>query len=228
MTHRDPFAEPEDGERTVIRPNPGGRLAPFPPRPAPGPAANPVHDPVPAPAPEPPPATQPAPAAPGPEAPLVAGMTGLNPLAAAASTLFALVSRVRNRAQHPDPEALLRSVVAEIRVFEARALAAGVDPRQVKVARYAICATIDDVVLNTPWGGTSVWAQRSMVATFHRETVGGDRFYDLLARLERDPGGNLHLLEFCYLCLSLGFEGRLRVEPGGRERHREVRAASPR
>jgi type VI protein secretion system component VasF len=41
-------------------------------------------------------------------------MTGLNPLNASAATLFALVSRIRNRAQHADPDALRRSVVAEI------------------------------------------------------------------------------------------------------------------
>ncbi|MFO7844848.1 MAG: DotU family type IV/VI secretion system protein, partial [Bacteroidales bacterium] len=45
-----------------------------------------------------------------------------------------------------------------------------------------------------------------MVGTFHRETVGGDRFYDLLARLEKEPANNIDLLEFMYMCLSLGFE----------------------
>ena len=151
-------------------------------------------------------------------------MTGPNPLNAAAATLFALVSRIRNRAQHPDPDALRRSVVAEVRAFESRAISAQVDPQKVKVARYGICATLDDVVLNTPWGGQSIWAQQSMVGTFHRETVGGDRFYDLLTRLEQDPATNIELLEFLYTCLALGFEGRLRVEQGGPERHLNIRA----
>jgi type VI secretion system protein ImpK len=62
-----------------------------------------------------------------------------------------------------------------------------------------------------------------MVGTFHRETVGGDRFYDLLARLEQEPGKNVDLLEFLYMCLSLGFEGRLRVEHGGSDRHLQIR-----
>lgn len=151
-------------------------------------------------------------------------MTGMNPLNASAATLFSLISRIRNRAQHMDPDALRRSVMAEVRAFEARAVEARVDPADLKVARYAICATLDDVVLNTPWGGSSSWAQQSMVGTFHRETVGGDRFYDLLARLEQDPARNIHLLEFLYMCLSLGFEGRLRVEQGGADRHMTIRA----
>ncbi|MBE3639056.1 type IVB secretion system protein IcmH/DotU, partial [Mangrovicoccus algicola] len=149
--------------------------------------------------------------------------TGPNPVAAAAAGLFALAGRIRNRAQHPDPDALRRAVTAQIRAFEEEAVQSGVDQKTVRVARYAICATLDDVVLNTPWAAESSWAQQSLVASFHRETVGGDRFYDLLARLEQEPGKNLHLLEFLYLCLALGFEGRLRVEPSGRDRHAEIR-----
>ena len=208
MSDDDPFAEPDDTDRTVIRPNPGGRRS-----------ATPMQVPPPAAAPVPPPH--------GPEARRESGpaprLTGMNPLNAAAATLFALVGRIRNRAQHPDPDALRRSVVAEVRAFEARALQDRIDPAAIKVARYAICATLDDVVMNTPWGGTSQWAQQSMVATFPRETVGGDRFYDLLARLEQDPARNLDMLEFLYMCLSLGFEGRLRVEQGGADKHMEVR-----
>lgn len=225
MAEEDPFAEENDTDRTVIRPNPGGRRGVA--MPAPGAPPDPFAQPPATPQPQAPAGPAPAatPAAAGTAAPQLAdAMTGINPLNAAAATLFALVLRIRNRAQHPDPDALRRSVVAEVRAFESRAIAAQIDPRTVKVARYAICATLDDVVLNTPWGGTSVWAQQSMVGTFHRETVGGDRFYDLLTRLEQDPATNLLLLEFLYTCLSLGFEGRLRVEQGGAERHMEIRS----
>ena len=239
MAGNDPFAEPDDNERTVIRPNPGGK------RPSPGVAPQ---------APSPPPQQDygqqnygqqnhgqqnyAQPAAPGPamgvpqsasrpgntDANAIA-MTGMNQLCALATPLLSLVSRIRNRAQHMDPEKLRQSVMAEVRGFENAALKAGEDAQKVKVARYALCATIDDVVLNTPWGEQSPWAMQTMVGTFHRETVGGDRFYDLLARLEQDPGTNIDLLEFLYLCLSLGFEGRLRVENGGQDRHLQIRLA---
>ncbi len=226
MANKDPFAEPDDSERTVIRPNPGGK------RPTPGVAPQapqqsyaPQQDYAPQQN-DPGPATGiPAAAAPratGNDANTIA-MTGMNPLTALATPLLSLVSRIRNRAQHMDPEKLRQSVMAEVRGFENAALKAGQDAQKVKVARYALCATLDDVVLNTPWGEQSVWAQQSMVGTFHRETVGGDRFFDLLARLEQDPGTNIDLLEFLYMCLSLGFEGRLRVEAGGQDKHLQIR-----
>ena len=192
MSGKDPFAEPGDTDKTVVRPNPGGR------RPAAQPAAAPEPQSQAAPA-EPAPAafgvpeaasTQSAARRPDASEAAIASvdlaMTGMNRLNASEATLFALISRIRNRAQHMDPDALRKSVVSEIRAFENRALQAGIDAQQVKIARYGICATLDDVVLNTPWGGDSVWATQSMVGTFHRETVGGDRFFDLLARLEQD------------------------------------------
>ncbi|QHQ37461.1 type VI secretion system protein TssL [Algicella marina] len=231
MSDDDPFAEPDDTEKTVIRPNPGGR------RPV-APLAPPVAAATPAPQDPPVQARQAEvqdyglPQGAGPvstaprqqETPVSQAMTGMNRLNACGSTLFALVSRIRNRAQHRDAEALRRSVVGEVRNFESRALQIGIDPQQVKMARYAICATLDDVVLNTPWGGQSIWALQSLVATFHRETVGGDRFYDLLAKLQQQPGQNVDVLEFMFMCMSLGFEGRLRIAENGRDKHQQIRS----
>ncbi|MBA83176.1 type IVB secretion system protein IcmH/DotU [Thalassobius sp. S69A] len=226
MTDDDPFAEPTDTDKTVIRLNPGGRrLDAAPPPPSAAPAATPAGQ---MPPPVPPSASSPVPEATsaphGAASPRIdSAATGLNPLNAAATPLFLLVGRIRNRAQHSDPAALRESVVAEIRAFETRAGQAGIPAQTIRVARYAICATIDDVVLNTPWGGQSLWARQSMVGTFHKETHGGDRFYDLLDKLQSNPAGNRDLLEFLYMCLSLGFEGRLRVEPRGSERHLAIR-----
>lgn len=215
----DPFAEPGDTDKTVIRPNPGGRRPAQQPMQTPSTAAPSTGGQafgVPA-------GSAPAAASAG-KAPTVA-LTGMNQLTACATALFALISRIRNRAQHMDPDKLRQSVVGEVRAFENRALQAGIPAQTVKVARYALCATLDDVVLNTPWGGQSAWGLQSMVGTFHRETVGGDRFYDLLARLEKEPAANIDMLEFLYMCMSLGFEGRLRIEQGGPEKHLQIRAA---
>lgn len=226
MSDNDPFAEPDDTDKTVIRPNPGGRRtqaqpAVTPPSESPAEPATPSEDAFGVPqavaTPEPPRASASSNASPT--------LTGMNRLIACASTLFSLISRIRNRAQHMDPDKLRQSVVSEVREFENRALQAGIPAQNVKVARYALCATLDDVVLNTPWGGQSSWGLQSMVGTFHRETVGGDRFYDLLARLEKEPGQNIDMLEFLYMCMSLGFEGRLRVEQGGSEKHLQIRGA---
>ncbi len=239
----DPFAEPDDTEKTIVNLRPGGR-APAPQQPAYAPPPQQGFGQQ-----QPPqqgfgqpqqgfgqpqqgygqqqPPQQPAQPQMPQQAPRAAeasfALTGMNTLNAAASQIFALIGRIRNRAQHNDPAALRNSVVKEIQAFEQRCLHAGVPAQQVNIARYLLCATVDDVVLNTPWGGRSVWTTQSMVGTFHKETHGGDRFFDLLARMEQDPSNNLETLEFIYVCLSLGFEGRLRVENQGTDKHMRIR-----
>jgi type VI secretion system protein ImpK len=148
---------------------------------------------------------------------------GLNPLVAAASVLLGLASRLRGTTTQKDVEALRDRVVRELKSFEASASATGLSRELVRTAHYALSATIDDLVLSTPWGGQSSWAKRSMVSTFHNEVVGGERFYEILNHLHKNPGRSAEVLELMYVCLALGFEGRLRITGRGTSEHSRVR-----
>ena len=198
MTIDDPFAEPGDSERTVIRPNPGGRLV----QPAPGAAA-------------PPPRPSPAMAEPAGRLWDAITLKNLNPLVAAAAPLLGLAVRLKNRAQHNDVEALRDRVIGEINTFERTVTPLGLPVQTLRAAKYVLAALLDDLVLNTPWGSRSVWSTKSMVGTFFTETWGGDRFFDLLAQLKKDPAVNLNMLELVFFCLALGFEGKYRVAQRG-------------
>ena len=44
---------------------------------------------------------------------------------------------------------------------------------------------------------------------------GGERFFQLLTKLNQDPAKNIDLLELLYLCISLGFQGRYRIATNG-------------
>jgi type VI secretion system protein ImpK len=193
-----PFT-PDDGEKTVIRPNPGGRFGANPP-------SNVAARPVPTDA-----------------SATIVSETGVNSVVAAAAPLLALCVRLRGTPGQPDVEGLWRRVTQALQTFERRALAAGASAEQERAARYALAATVDDVVLNTPWGANSIWAGRSMVSTFFGEVSGGQRFYDILAHLTANAATNLPVLELFYLCLSLGFEGKYRIEARGANRHVQVR-----
>jgi type VI secretion system protein ImpK len=191
----NPFSEPEDAERTVIRPIPGGRRSASPPPSDGGP---------------PPPA-----AAPGTEGGAQSVSMGLSPLVAAAGPLLQLLARLRNTLNPPDSGDLRERAVAQIRAFEQRARDTEVPMELLRPAHYALCASIDDVVLNTPWGSTGVWDTRSLVSTFHQEVRSGERFFDLLAQMRQNPGTYLPVVELMYLCMSLGFQGRYRLSPRG-------------
>ena len=78
---------------------------------------------------------------------------------------------------------------------------------------WAVAALLDDLALNTPWGGVSAWPRQPLVSTLYGDVDAGARFFDRLEELEAHPNRDPELLELLYFCLSLGFRGRYRV-PG--------------
>ena len=93
-------------------------------------------------------------------------------------------------------------------------------------AKYVLCATVDDIAQNLPGagGGGAQWAQRNMVVTFFRENIAGDRFWDFVNEVLRDPAKNRDLIELFHACLAAGFEGRTRAMPDGYSKKQQVMA----
>ncbi len=200
----NPFSEPTDNDRTVIRPTPGGRRAVPPPRRGAARAPR-TAAPLPAVDPTAPPAIS------------------VSPLAAAASPLLQLLNALRGMRRPPDPRALRERAVQDLRAFERQARDTGIAMEVLRPAHYALCASIDDVVLNTPWGATSGWADQTLVASFHRDARGTDQFFDQLGQMRKAPAKFLPVIELMHLCISLGFMGRYRQARGEGELER-VRA----
>ena len=190
----DPFAG-LGLDRTVIMPAPGGRVAPG--RPATQEQSEPVET--------------------------GAVTSGLNPLVAAANPLLNVIPPLRASMEHPNPSALRESLARGIREFEARARTVGIPTEKIIAARYALCTLIDENAANTPWGASGAWAQHGLLALFHGETEGGEKFFQVLARLAENPQANLDILELMYICLHFGFEGRFRVIEGGSRQLEAVR-----
>jgi len=203
----NPFSEPEDNEKTVVRLPTGGRA------PTLAPGVGPTATPPPA------AAGQPTLAAP---APRLAGeaealpKVGRSPMVAAAAPLLDLLARIGAAPSAVSKGEELRDrAMRALQVFEADCRAAKVTDEQLRAGHYALCAALDDTALATPWGQASGWAARSLSSTFHQDVRSGDRFFDLLAGLQKDPGRYLPALEICYLCLALGLRGRYRLDPRG-------------
>ncbi len=167
----NPFDEPIDQDRTVIRPSPGGRR---------GGVAR----------------SEPAAAVEVGPAEVIA--LGDNPLIIAAMPLLQLLARLRNTANPPDAGDLRSRVMQQLQRFEQAARAAGVSMEAQRPAHFALCASLDDVVLNTPWGMAGDWAKAPLVANFHPALGGADRFVTVLARLRREAGAHLPVIELMY------------------------------
>ena len=194
----DPFADLDDQQRTFIKPNPGGRTT----------IPRPVDQ------------TTVADAAAAEHAPPDAG---LNTLVALANRLLLVVPQLRATQHVDDPVALRNSLAQGIRDFAARAAPRGIAPERVMAARYVLCTMLDEAAADTPWGGSGTWARHSLLAMFHNENEGGEKVFQLMARLTEKPAVNLDLLELIYCALTLGFEGRYRVIDNGRAQLEAVR-----
>lgn len=190
----DPFAQ-LDEPRTFVKPNPGDRIAA---RRAAGPPEETAFD------------------SGAPDA-------GLNPLVALAHRLLLVVTQLRSTRHIGDPDALRNALAQSIRDFAGRASSAGIAPERVMAARYVLCTMIDEAAADTPWGGSGVWAQNSLLTMFHNEAWGGEKVFQLMARLAEKPEANRDLLELIYCALVLGFEGRYRVIDNGRAQLEAVR-----
>ena len=200
----NPFAEPEDDNRTVIRPTPGRRQPQSAVPPAKTVSEQPTRQ-------EARPAGRPVAMAEGTENTAI----GEDALAAAAAPLLQLMARLRNTANPPDSGDLRERTVRQVRVFEQEAHDKGVPLEQLRPAHYALCASLDDVVLNTPWGSSGTWGERSLVSTFHQEVRSGERFFDVLKQMSTNPGMYLPVIKLMYLCMSLGFIGQYRLSRRG-------------
>ncbi|WP_205680344.1 type IVB secretion system protein IcmH/DotU [Brenneria alni] len=139
----------------------------------------------------------------------------INPMVDAVTPLFGMVERVRQMTAYDRVPELYQSVVAEIQAIEQELTSQGYEHGVILSFRYILCTFIDEAVMGREWGSQSVWSEHSLLARFHNETWGGEKVFALLERLQDDPTRYRDILEFIYLCLCLGFEGRYRVMPQG-------------
>lgn len=222
------------GDETVVRPR--QRRSPLTPPPDPSAAAGPgpqtpaqrtppsAHAALEKPWPDPreTPFTTPSLAATSPQ-PFADGLRGFgvtnqfddNPLVKAARSLLSSVTRLRGTVICENIVGLQKDLSGEIKNFQSHLLQDGVSQEETGLASYALCALLDEAVLNTPWGKESFWGNQTLLVQFHKEAFGGEKFFQFLDRLLRAPAQNRNLIELLWLCLALGFEGKYRLIANG-------------
>lgn len=134
-------------------------------------------------------------------------------MVARSAPLLNLAHALRQNDYTDQMGALRRELTEAARRYNTDLATAGILPEQARAAHYVVCATLDDVIRNTEWGGE--WAVNGLVSTFHEDVQSGEKVFDLLGHFQRNPRLNRDLLLLIYLCLSLGYEGRTRVESRG-------------
>jgi len=137
---------------------------------------------------------------------------GLNPLVDAASHLFSMMGRLIHLKSYSDLDQLYADLVQEVETFQSTIEAYTYKKEYIAeyapIASYALCATLDEIITSTPWGGQDKWDAYRLVKTFIPEPPSQVSFFIILERLIRDPNIYIDVIELMYLCLSFGFKCR--------------------
>jgi type VI secretion system protein ImpK len=115
--------------------------------------------------------------------------------------VIGLLDRIeRNQA----PEATLARAGIEYRLNQAEQ-AIGHGHEQWKLAKYALVAWIDELLIDAPWEGRGYWKEHSLEMKLFKGATAHETFY---LRAEEAKGqATRDALEVFYVCVVLGFRG---------------------
>ena len=133
---------------------------------------------------------------------------------------ISMVLMVRRGQQVESVDAFLNSIDEFFRTFEREAHIAGYTAEQAKDAQYALCAFLDESVLNTPTSNARQHIElHPLQYKYFGVHLAGEGVFDKLDTLRRDVRANVDVLEVYHLCLALGFQGKYRLDKGDELRY---------
>jgi len=88
---------------------------------------------------------------------------------------------------------------------EAAAQKSGINREDYDLAKFALCAWIDEAILNSNWENRGEWQKEQLQRQFFSTTDAGIEFYNRLNALGLHQG---EVREVYYFCLAMGFKGR--------------------
>lgn len=141
--------------------------------------------------------------------------SGLNPLVDAAAYLFSIIGKLKYLKSYRHLSKLQKELIQEVNHFQDSTKVLGYSSEYIIVSRFALCATMDDVIANTFWGGQGQWDNYSMLTVFNQDAMNHERFFIILERVIKDPDQYIDLMELMYICISLGFKGNYRATEYG-------------
>lgn len=135
---------------------------------------------------------------------------GLNPLVDASSSIFSVIGKLRYLKSYRLLNKLQKELMQEIQTFQETIKHSGYNSEYIIVCRYVLCASIDDIICNTTWGGQGHWDIYSLLAAFNQDTQHQDKYFTILERAIKEPTLYIDLMELMYICLSMGYKGQYR------------------
>lgn len=127
---------------------------------------------------------------------------------------YVLFFRDAPDAMRPSAHDLRTHLSSLLDTFENAAPARALEAAELDAARFALVAWIDETILLTNWPGQGDWIQDLLQTRLFATNKAGDEFFQ---RLESLPPNFNHAREVFFLCLVMGFEGKLAGEDARRQ-----------
>lgn len=131
---------------------------------------------------------------------------GLNPMVDAASYLFTVMGQLKTTSHFHHLDKLHKELVHEIDAFQRTVEQHHYNGEYIQVCRYVVCAALDELISSTPWGQDQ-WEPYSLLAAYHQDMNHREKFFTIMEHAIKEPAYYIDLMEFMYICLSLGYTG---------------------
>ncbi|PXF57243.1 MAG: DotU family type IV/VI secretion system protein [Deltaproteobacteria bacterium] len=129
-----------------------------------------------------------------------------SPLVEAYSNLLAYICHLtRTLADNPPMPEDVRSRISNLLATgDQAAQAMGIQSADIRQARFALCAFIDERLMNESWPGRDFWKRSLLQTQYFQTTNAGEEFFSNLNALRPEQN---RVREIYYLCLCMGFKG---------------------
>ncbi|MGI2027148.1 type IVB secretion system protein IcmH/DotU [Endozoicomonas acroporae] len=131
-----------------------------------------------------------------------------NTLINLSAELLAILSTLSQQQEVSNLPELHQYLVRSVNELHNRGLQAGYPPRMMEKTCYALCAAVDEEIMNTGWGQSGCWENHALVAQLFQQRNAGEVFFVLLEQARQNVPKMIDFIELLYLLLRLGFCGR--------------------
>ncbi len=125
---------------------------------------------------------------------------------------FYLLFLLKAKQGPADAEAFRTQIKEFLTSVERGATKLKASPDDVHLCKYAFCATIDEIILMSPFHVRESWQRQPLQLQFFGEQLAGEQFFVKLEALRREGVARLQILEVFHMCLLMGFQGKYILE----------------
>lgn len=119
---------------------------------------------------------------------------------------------LKNRNAPKDDAELAARMQRYLSEFDRVAKNQTVSPEDLHLAKFAFCATADEIILRSQFKIRDQWERRPLQLTMFGEQLAGESFFTKLEALRAQGSQHVQVLEVYHMCLLLGFQGKYMIE----------------